>query len=72
MDLSAARRRLSPKERQNSIDEGHCLYCGSFHHLARDCPNKTRGPWCPLRGAITEVTVAPDAPSTPIMEPGKV
>jgi hypothetical protein len=48
MDLSAARCRLSPEERQKQIDEGCCLYCGGFHHLARDCPNKARDPGRPL------------------------
>jgi hypothetical protein len=72
MDLSAARHRLSPEERQKQIDEGRYLYCGGFHHLARDCRNKTRGPGHPLRGANAEATVTPDAPPTPIMEPGNV
>jgi hypothetical protein len=71
MDLSAARRRLSHEERQKRIDEGRCLYCGGFHHLARDCPNKTRDPGRPLQGAVAEATIAPEAPPTPIMEPGK-
>jgi hypothetical protein len=71
MDLSPARRRLSPEERQKRIDEVRCLYCGGFHHLARDCPNETRDPGRPLRGAVAEATVVPEAPPTPIMEPGK-
>jgi hypothetical protein len=48
MDLSAACHRLSHEERQKWIDEGCCLYCGGFHHLARECPNKTRDPGHPL------------------------
>jgi hypothetical protein len=72
MDLSAACHYLSPEERQKWIDEGHYLYCGSFYHLARDCPNKTRGPGHPLYGAIAEATVTPNTPPTPIMELGKV
>jgi hypothetical protein len=71
MDLLAARHRLSPKERQKRIDEGRCLYCGGLHHLDRHCPNKTRDPGRPLRGAVAEATVIPEAPPTPIMEPGK-
>jgi hypothetical protein len=71
MDLSAACHCLSLEERQKQIDEGCCLYCGGFYYLARDCPNKTRDPGHPLRGAIAEATVTPEAPPTPIMEYGK-
>jgi hypothetical protein len=59
MDLSAARRRLSPEERQKRIDENRCLYCGGFNHLARDCPNKPKNPTRPIRGAVAEL-VAPE------------
>jgi hypothetical protein len=55
MDLSAARRRLSPEECQKRIDENRCLYCGSFNHMARDCPNKPKTSGRPLRGAVTEM-----------------
>jgi hypothetical protein len=48
MDLSAARRRLSPEERQKRIDENHCLYCGGFNHMARDCPSHPKVPARPL------------------------
>jgi hypothetical protein len=54
MDLSAARRRLSPEECQKRIDENRCLYCGSFNHMARDCPNKPKISVRPLRGAVAE------------------
>jgi hypothetical protein len=56
MDPSAARRRLSPEERQKRIDENRCLYCGSFNHMARDCPNKPKTSVHPLRGAVAETT----------------
>jgi hypothetical protein len=54
MDLSAARCRLSPKERQKRIDENRCLYCRGFNHMARDCPNKPKTSGYPLRGAVAE------------------
>jgi hypothetical protein len=54
MDLSAARRRLSPEERQKRIDENRCLYCGGFNHMARDCPNKPKMLGHPLHGAVAE------------------
>jgi hypothetical protein len=55
MDLSGARRRLSPEERQKRIDENRCLYCGSFNHMARDCPNKPKTSGHPLHGAVAEM-----------------
>jgi hypothetical protein len=55
MDLSAARHRLSPEERQKRIDENRCLYCGGFNHMARDCPNKPKTSGRPLRGAVAEM-----------------
>jgi hypothetical protein len=54
IDLSAARCRLSPGERQKRIDENRCLYCGGFNHMARDCPNKPKMSGRPLRGAVAE------------------
>jgi hypothetical protein len=56
MDLSAARRRLSPEERQKRMDENRCLYCGGFNYMARDCPNKPKMSGRPLRGAVAETT----------------
>ncbi|KAI1818996.1 hypothetical protein F4861DRAFT_544376 [Xylaria intraflava] len=40
MDLSAARRRLTPKEKKKWLEESRCLYCGGFYHMAKNCPNK--------------------------------
>jgi hypothetical protein len=64
MDLSAARRRLSPEERQKRIDENRCLYCGSFNHMARDCPNKPKTSGRPLRSAVAE-TAQPETSDSP-------
>ena len=75
MDLSAARRQLSPEERQKHIDEGRCLYCGGFYHLARDCPNKGKTPAGrrPMRGAATAPGETPEvSESAPAAESGKV
>jgi len=48
MDLSAmnARRKISEEERAARLREGRCHYCGRVEHLARNCPNKTRNPFC--------------------------
>jgi hypothetical protein len=54
IDLSAARRRLSPEERQKRIDENRCLYCGGCNHMVWDCPNKPKASARPLRGAVAE------------------
>ena len=74
MDLSAARRQLSPEERQKRIDEGRCLYCGGFYHRARDCPNKGKAPGRPpMRGAATAPAETLEvSDSAPIAESGKV
>jgi hypothetical protein len=73
MDLSAARRRLSPEERQKRIDENRCLYCGGFNHMAWDCPNKPKTSARPLRGAVAE-TAQPEVSesSTPNPQSGNV
>src|SRR6266576_632079 len=60
MDLSAYRSKLSPEERAMRIQEGRCLYCGGFNHLARDCPNK-RAPRPPLRASEAQVEVVEEA-----------
>ena len=39
MDLSAARRTVSPEERGRRIAEGLCFYCASSGHQGRSCPN---------------------------------
>jgi hypothetical protein len=74
MDLSAAGRRLSPEERQKRIDEGRCLYCGGFNHMARDCPNKPKASGRPLRGAVAETAAQPETPvsSTGTSQSGNV
>jgi hypothetical protein len=73
MDLSAARRRLSPEERQKRIDENRCLHCGGFNHIARDCPNKPKTSVRPLHGAVAE-TAQPEMSesSTPNPHSGNV
>jgi hypothetical protein len=73
MDLSAARRRLSPEERQKRIDKNRCLYCGGFNHIARDCPNKPKTSVRPLRGAIAK-TAQPEMSesTTPNPQSGNV
>jgi hypothetical protein len=37
MDLSAAIRRISDKERVKRFADGRCLYCGGFNHRVVDC-----------------------------------
>jgi hypothetical protein len=63
MDLSAAGRCLSPEECQKQIDEGRCLYCGGFNHMARDCPNKSRTPGRSLQGAVAMTEPTPEVPA---------
>jgi hypothetical protein len=65
MDLSAAGRRLSPEECQKRIDEGHCLYCGGFNHMAWDCPKKPKASGRPLRGAVAKTAAQPETPVSP-------
>jgi hypothetical protein len=62
MDLSAARRRLSPEECQKRIDEDCYLYCGGFNHMAWDCPNKPKASGCPRHGAVAETAAQPETP----------
>ena len=40
MDLSAARKPLSPEERGRRIAEGLCFYCSGSGLMARACPNR--------------------------------
>jgi hypothetical protein len=63
MDLSAAGCHLSPEERQKRIDEGRCLYCGGFNHMAWDCPNKPKTPGRSLRGAVAMTESIPEVPT---------
>jgi hypothetical protein len=74
MDLSAARRRLSPEECQKRINENRCLYCGGFNHMARDYPNKPKAPGRPLRGTIVKMVAQPEITdsSIPTSQPGNV
>jgi hypothetical protein len=62
IDLSAARYHLSPEECQKRIDEGCCLYCGRFNHMARDCPNKPKASGHPLHSAVAETAAQPETP----------
>ena len=34
--------RMSNKERQKLIKEGHCFYCKDVGHLSRECPKKPK------------------------------
>ena len=38
MDLSAARGKLTPAERQRRRTQGLCMYCGGVGHFAAECP----------------------------------
>jgi hypothetical protein len=62
MDLSAAGCQLSPEECQKRIDEGRCLYCAGFNHMAHDCPNKPKVSSCPLHGAVAETAAQLETP----------
>ena len=61
MDLSAARRTVSPEERGRRIAEGLCFYCAGSGHQARSCPIRP-GQW-PIRpppispGRITSISI---------------
>jgi hypothetical protein len=72
MDLSVARRRLSPEERQKRIDENCCLYCGGFNHMARDCPSHPKVPAHPLQVAAAEVTNRGEEDREDVIESGNV
>jgi hypothetical protein len=74
MDLSAAKRRLSPEECQKRIDENHCLYCGGFNYMARDCPNQPKTPGYPWWGAVVQTVAPPEITdsSIPTSQPGNV
>jgi hypothetical protein len=74
MDLSAVGYRLSPEEYQKRIDEGCCLYCGGFNHMARDCPNKPKASGHPLHSAVAETAAQPETPisSTSSSQSGNV
>ena len=61
MDLSAAKRTVSPEEPGRRIAEGLCFYCAGTGHQARSCPNRPRQR--PIRtipttpGLITSATI---------------
>jgi hypothetical protein len=57
MDLSAIGYYLSPEEHQKRIDKGHCIYCGSFNHMVRDCPNKPKASGHPLHSAVAKTAI---------------
>ena len=40
MDLSAAKRTVSPEERGRRIAEGLCFNCAGIGHQVRSCPNR--------------------------------
>jgi hypothetical protein len=74
MDLSAAKHRLSPEECQKRIDENHCLYCGGFNYMARDCPNQPKTLGYPWWGAVVQTVAPPEITdsSIPTSQPGNV
>jgi hypothetical protein len=74
IDLSAAGHCLSPKECQKRIDEGHCLYCGSFNYMAHDCPNKPKASGHPLHSAVAKTATQSETPisSTSTSQSGNV
>ena len=43
MDLSAARGKLTPAERQCRRTQGLCMYCGGVGHFASECPARRSG-----------------------------
>ena len=43
MDLSAARGKLTPAERQHRRTQGLCMYCGGVGHFAAECPARRPG-----------------------------
>ena len=43
MDLSAARKKLTPAERQLRRTQGLCMYCGGVGHFAAECPARRTG-----------------------------
>jgi hypothetical protein len=65
IDLLAARHYLSPKEYEKQIDEGCCIYWGSFNHMAWDCPNKPRTCGYPLYGATAKTATQPKVAINP-------
>src|SRR5690606_38992668 len=53
MDLSAGRRRLSPKEHALRMREGRCMYCDGLVHMAAACPVAKR-PLCAAETRLIE------------------
>ena len=53
MDLSAAKRTVSPEERGRRIAEGLCFYCAGTGHQVRSCPN------CPGQRPIRTIPTTP-------------
>ena len=43
MDLSAARGKLTPAERQRCRTQGLCMYCGGVGHFTAECPARRTG-----------------------------
>jgi hypothetical protein len=60
MDLWGTRYCLSPEECQKRIDEGCCLYCSGFNHMAYDCLNKPKESGHPLHGAVAKTATQPE------------
>jgi len=54
MDLSASRKKLSEQERAARLREGRCLYCGGLGHMAAQCPNKSRNPFCAAAAIVSD------------------
>jgi len=54
MDLSSSRKKLSEQERAARLREGRCLYCGGLGHMAAQCPNKSRNPFCAAAAQVSD------------------
>ena len=52
MDLSARRKKLTPKERARRLTEGRYLYCGGIGHVVHDCPSAHHHPLRATKAAL--------------------
>ena len=76
MDLSAARKTLSPEERGRRISGGLCFYCGGSGHLPRTCPTHPGQRISPVPATantqIAAATIIEDTNVVQAIEQGKV